>query len=395
MKLIHLCSPDGVVHTAVGEQIGPQWLFLDFPIKKSIRTSTVSKWDYHTGEWTKWWTGAVYANLTSISRTLWISGNRSQTLLFIFSLMMKEWQVRQSPIFMALLAATTCSLMLSGGPGGQIKAVVILSVDETSCYKEFSWCVSYLAGAVSPRPWAGDGTACWSSGGGHQTHGRPCRVFPAAWLTPGTHTPAAPGWCACGMAPVKRHDACVYHLMDVWHISVLKIKTQTFVVSLQPWFHTIVDTGSWRRHGIVGTLMWGQGPFREKTKVTRTVVMSTWTTVWNLLEICPAAVRERPKNSLTHGVNPGYKQVITDRETNMSVRVNCSGQTALTCLRFSIFSCSAFLSCMFLMSKPWPSSSLARPEDWMSSSALWASLIMPCLNAQMPSWTIVLLYRIW
>lgn len=31
--------------------------------------------------------------------------------------MMKEWQVLQSPIFMALLAATTCSLMLSGGPG--------------------------------------------------------------------------------------------------------------------------------------------------------------------------------------------------------------------------------------------------------------------------------------
>lgn len=33
--------------------------------------------------------------------------------------MMNEWQVRQSPIFMALLAATTCSLMLSGGPGRQ------------------------------------------------------------------------------------------------------------------------------------------------------------------------------------------------------------------------------------------------------------------------------------
>lgn len=58
-------------------------------------------------------------NLTSIKRTRCVSGNRSQTLLFIFSLMMNEWQVRQSPIFMALLAATTCSLMLSGGPGGQ------------------------------------------------------------------------------------------------------------------------------------------------------------------------------------------------------------------------------------------------------------------------------------
>lgn len=60
----------------------------------------------------------VDANLTSISRTRCVSGNRSQTLLFIFSLMMNEWHVRQSPIFMALLAATTCSLMLSGGPGG-------------------------------------------------------------------------------------------------------------------------------------------------------------------------------------------------------------------------------------------------------------------------------------
>lgn len=64
----------------------------------------------------------MYANLTSISRTRWVSGNRSQTLLFIFSLMMNEWQVRQSPIFMALLAATTCSLMLSGGPGGKTES---------------------------------------------------------------------------------------------------------------------------------------------------------------------------------------------------------------------------------------------------------------------------------
>lgn len=61
----------------------------------------------------------VFIYLTSISRTRCVSGNRSHTLLFIFSLMMNEWQVLQSPIFMALLAATTCSLMLSGGPGGQ------------------------------------------------------------------------------------------------------------------------------------------------------------------------------------------------------------------------------------------------------------------------------------
>lgn len=60
----------------------------------------------------------VFIYLTSISRTRCVSGNRSHTLLFIFSLMMNEWQVLQSPIFMALLAATTCSLMLSGGPGG-------------------------------------------------------------------------------------------------------------------------------------------------------------------------------------------------------------------------------------------------------------------------------------
>lgn len=75
----------------------------------------------------------VYANLTSISRTRCVSGNRSQTLLFIFSLMMNEWQVRQSPIFMALLAATTCSLMLSGGPGGQrelqLSSLVFLGIE--------------------------------------------------------------------------------------------------------------------------------------------------------------------------------------------------------------------------------------------------------------------------
>lgn len=70
----------------------------------------------------------MYANLTSISRTRCVSGNRSQTLLFIFSLMMNEWQVRQSPIFMALLAATTCSLMLSGGPGGQTEVLQLSSL---------------------------------------------------------------------------------------------------------------------------------------------------------------------------------------------------------------------------------------------------------------------------
>ena len=38
------------------------------------------------------------------------------TLAFIFSLMMKFWHAFQSPFFMALEAATKCSLMLSGGP---------------------------------------------------------------------------------------------------------------------------------------------------------------------------------------------------------------------------------------------------------------------------------------
>lgn len=46
------------------------------------------------------------------------------------------------------------------------------------------------------------------------------------------------------------------------------------------------------------------------------------------------------------------------------------------------------------MSNPWPRSSFARPEDWMSKRALCASLIIPCLNAQIPSWTMVRLYRI-
>lgn len=71
------------------------------------------------------WCQASYLYLTSISRTHWVSGNRSHTLLFIFSLMMKEWHVLQSPIFMALLAATTCSLMLSGGPEEDTEREVI------------------------------------------------------------------------------------------------------------------------------------------------------------------------------------------------------------------------------------------------------------------------------
>lgn len=56
------------------------------------------------------------AHLTSMVRTLSASGKRSHTLPFIFSLMMKLWQVFQSPIFIALEAATTCSLIDSGGP---------------------------------------------------------------------------------------------------------------------------------------------------------------------------------------------------------------------------------------------------------------------------------------
>lgn len=43
---------------------------------------------------------------------------------------------------------------------------------------------------------------------------------------------------------------------------------------------------------------------------------------------------------------------------------------------------------------PWANSSLARPPDWMSSRALWASLMLPWRKAQSPSWTIVRLYRI-
>lgn len=56
------------------------------------------------------------AHLTSMVRTLSASGKRSHTLPFIFSLIIKLWQVFQSPIFIALEAATTCSLIDSGGP---------------------------------------------------------------------------------------------------------------------------------------------------------------------------------------------------------------------------------------------------------------------------------------
>lgn len=40
----------------------------------------------------------------------------SDTFAFILSLTMKLWHARQSPTFIALHAATTCSRMLSGGP---------------------------------------------------------------------------------------------------------------------------------------------------------------------------------------------------------------------------------------------------------------------------------------
>lgn len=154
----------------------------------------------------------ICANLTSISRTRCVSGNRSQTLLFIFSLMMKEWQVRQSPIFMALLAATTCSLMLSGGPGRQRRIVLSpISPWIILVQRVVRWHVAYPAAAVSLPPSADDGTACWSFCDEHQTHGRPCRGFLAALLTPGTHTPAAPGWCAYGTAPVNVVKAMLYY----------------------------------------------------------------------------------------------------------------------------------------------------------------------------------------
>lgn len=80
------------------------------------------------------WCQASRLYLTSISRTHWVSGNRSHTLLFIFSLMMKEWHVLQSPIFMALLAATTCSLMLSGGPEEDMEREVIHITENKSWF---------------------------------------------------------------------------------------------------------------------------------------------------------------------------------------------------------------------------------------------------------------------
>lgn len=132
--------------------------------------------------------------LTSISRTHWVSGNRSHTLLFIFSLMMKEWHVLQSPIFMALLAATTCSLMLSGGPEEDMGRDVIHITENKSWFvSPISFLsLTHPAVAVSRPPSAGGGTVCWSSCDEHQTRGPPCKGSPAAWLTPGTHTPRAP-----------------------------------------------------------------------------------------------------------------------------------------------------------------------------------------------------------
>ena len=54
----------------------------------------------------------------SVIISLTLSGwwNNSHTLAFIFSFTIKFLHDFQSPIFMAFDAATTCSLMLSGGP---------------------------------------------------------------------------------------------------------------------------------------------------------------------------------------------------------------------------------------------------------------------------------------
>lgn len=43
----------------------------------------------------------------------------------------------------------------------------------------------------------------------------------------------------------------------------------------------------------------------------------------------------------------------------------------------------------------WARSSLDRPLDCMSTRASWASLIIPCLKAHIPSWTKDLLYKTW
>lgn len=81
---------------------------------------------------------------------------------------------------------------------------------------------------------------------------------------------------------------------------------------------------------------------------------------------------------------------------NMYINLN---QPNITKVCAKIQYCTSLISC--LLSKkptwgrsPWARSSLARPPDWMSSRALWASLMLPWRKAHRPSWTIVRLYRI-
>ena len=109
---------------------------------------------------------------------------------------------------------------------------------------------------------------------------------------------------------------------------------------------------------------------------------------WKLLEI----ILLRASNSWAamYGISMSIAET---RYTHSSIsRLICMWNGICRC--FSCFSCSDVLSCCLWGSKPWASSSLARPPDWMSKRALCASLIWAWRNPHRPSCTRVRLYRI-
>lgn len=129
--------PDGIVDTAVGEEVGPQRLFLDLPVGYKGERGWSARVTWQAARPPASFTRTPHlphhTHLTSMVRTLSASGNRSHTFPFIFSLMIKLWQVFQSPIFMALEAATTCSRIDSGGPDSRNEVGSRQSQEEGSC----------------------------------------------------------------------------------------------------------------------------------------------------------------------------------------------------------------------------------------------------------------------
>lgn len=162
-------SPDGVVDAAVGEEIRAQRLLLDLPAGRkregerrrgggSRRESDEASPQCPAPR------PARPTHLTSMARTLSASGKRSHTFPFIFSLTTNRWHVRQSPIFIAFEAATTCSRMDSGGPEQVRKSGFFwgsfFPPKTTGVGRDFGNLSPYPAAAASLRRGAGDGTAC-------------------------------------------------------------------------------------------------------------------------------------------------------------------------------------------------------------------------------------------